>query len=148
MTSDHADEPDSRITRWLRALGPSAVLIAFALVQRPGRIAGDTKLDLAVDPAGYLGRALQLWDSTGAAGQLQNQAYGYLWPMGPFFALTDLMSIPPWFAQRMWWALLLLVGFHGMHTLLVRMGVGTRSSRLIAAFGYALAPACSWASVL
>ena len=140
MTSDHADEPDSRITRWLRALGPSAVLIAFALVQRPGRIAGDTKLDLAVDPAGYLGRALQLWDSTGAAGQLQNQAYGYLWPMGPFFALTDLMSIPPWFAQRMWWALLLLVGFHGMHTLLVRMGVGTRSSRLIAAFGYALAP--------
>lgn len=140
MTNDHSAAQGGRITEWLRALGPSAVLIALALVQQPGRIAGDTKLDLAVDPVGYLSRALQLWDSTGAAGQLQNQAYGYLWPMGPFFALTDLMSVPPWFAQRLWWALLLLVGFHGMHILLVRMEIGTRSSRLIAAFGYALAP--------
>ncbi|GAA3615712.1 alpha-(1-_3)-arabinofuranosyltransferase [Marihabitans asiaticum] len=140
MSGDHSGEPESRITRWLRALGPSAFLIAFALVQQPGRIAGDTKLDLVVDPVGYLSRALQLWDSTGAAGQLQNQAYGYLWPMGPFFAVFDLVGVPAWVTQRLWWALILLVAFHGMRLLLKRLSIGTEGSRLLGALAYALAP--------
>ena len=54
-----------------------------------------TLLDLQVDPASFLTRGLSLWDPLGAAGQLQNQAYGYLFPMGPVFALGDLLGSNP-----------------------------------------------------
>ena len=134
--SDPADRWRGRADRWVVSL----FLIVFAFVQRPGWIAGDTKLDLQVDPASFLTRGLSLWDPLGAAGQLQNQAYGYLFPMGPVFALGDLLGVEPWVRQRLWWALILLVAWHGAHRVLGRLDVGDRWSRLVAAFAYALAP--------
>jgi len=42
--------------------------------------------------------------------------------------------------QRAWWALVLLVAFHGMYRLCQAFGVGTHSIQLIAALTYALSP--------
>lgn len=118
----------------------SAFLAALAFVQLPGWTAADTKLDLVVDPGGFLSKALSLWDPLGAAGQLQNQAYGYLFPMGPFFWVGHASGLPAWVVQRLWWALVLVVAWQGMHRVLERLGVGDRLSRLVGAFAYALAP--------
>ncbi|WP_051516033.1 alpha-(1-_3)-arabinofuranosyltransferase [Candidatus Blastococcus massiliensis] len=114
--------------------------LVLALLQQPGRIIGDTKLDLAVDPLSFLGRALTLWEPVGAAGQLQNQAYGYFFPMGPFFALGQLAGLPVWVVQRLWWAALMSVAFLGVVVLARRLRIGTPATALVAGIAYALAP--------
>jgi arabinofuranan 3-O-arabinosyltransferase len=114
--------------------------VVLTLTQQPGRIVADTKLDLAIDPWGFLGRALQLWEPEGFAGQVQNQAYGYLFPMGPFFALGDSAGVPVWVVQRLWAALLLCIAFLGMVALARRLRIGTPEAHLVAGLAYALAP--------
>ena len=42
--------------------------------------------------------------------------------------------------QRLWWSLLLLLAFHGLDRLAKAMGIGTPTSRLLAAAAYALSP--------
>lgn len=116
------------------------VLVALAFSQRPGRIVSDTKFDLVADPGAMLGRALHMWDPSGSFGQIQNQAYGYLFPMGPFFWLGDLLTVPEWVVQRMWWSLLLVVAFLGVVKLCGALALGSPTSRIIAAFAYALSP--------
>lgn len=102
----------SRIFR-IRLLAISVLLLGLAFVQSPGLLVPDTKFDLAVAPVDFLGRALHLWDAESAFGQLQNQAYGYLWPMGPFFAGGWGLDVPGWIVQRLWLALVLIVAFTG-----------------------------------
>ncbi|MGY1727363.1 alpha-(1-_3)-arabinofuranosyltransferase family protein [Geodermatophilus sp. SYSU D01062] len=127
----------------LRRLRLAIVCTAFlglALTQSPGRVVPDTKLDLAVDPAGFLGRALRLWEPEGFAGQVQNQAYGYLFPMGPFSALGDAAGLPAWVVQRLWWALLMSTAFLGVVVLVRRLGIGTPAAAIAGGLAYALAP--------
>ena len=45
-------------SRWL--VLSCLALVALAFVSHPGHIIADTKLDLAVNPAGFLARSLQL----------------------------------------------------------------------------------------
>jgi arabinofuranan 3-O-arabinosyltransferase len=114
-------------------------LLVLAFLTRPGNIIADTKIDLAINPVGFLSRALQLWDPA-QFGQLQDQAVGYFFPVGPFFVLGKLMALPSWVVQRCWLGALLLAAFLGTARLTSRLGIGTRGTRLAAGFAYALAP--------
>ena len=112
-----------------------AALLAFT--QPRGRVAADTKHDLAANPAGFLAGAAHAWTDTFTLGQLQNQAYGYLFPQGAFFALSD--ALPDWVAQRAWWTLVLGVGLSGALALARRVGLATAPACLAAA-AFALSP--------
>ena len=112
--------------------------LAFAFLQAPGLTVADTKLDLVQNPWGFLSQALQPWTEVFPLGQLQNQAYGYLFPHGLFFALFSWL--PAWVTQRLWWALLLFLAFAGMVRLLERLPVGNNFSRIVAGVLFALSP--------
>ena len=116
------------------------VLIALCFHQAPGKIVPDTKLDLTAGPGGFLVRALHLWDPQGAFGQLQNQAYGYLLPIGPFHWLLDSLSVPDWITQRLWWSLVLCVAFLGVWKLCNALQYGVPWTRFTMALLYALSP--------
>ncbi|WP_104523968.1 alpha-(1-_3)-arabinofuranosyltransferase domain-containing protein [Blastococcus atacamensis] len=130
----------SRMVWRLRLTTVCIALTALALSQAPGRLVADTKLDLVVDPLAFLARALGLWESEGFAGQVQNQAYGYLFPMGPFFALGQATGLPMWMVQRLWWALLLCAAFLGVVFLVRRLRMGPPVAAVVAGLAYALAP--------
>ena len=129
-------QPLSR--RWLWVAAAAALLLTFA--QSPGQISPDTKLDLTANPLRFLARAFNLWNSELPFGQAQNQAYGYLFPHGAFFLLGDAVGLPGWVTQRLWWALLLTVGFWGLLRVAEALGIGSPTSRVVAAAAFALSP--------
>ena len=90
-------------------------------------IAPYTKLDLTANPLRFLARAANLWNSDLPFGQAQNQAYGYLFPHGAFFALGHSLGVPGWLTQRLWWAVLLTVGCWGVLRVAEALGIGTRT---------------------
>jgi arabinofuranan 3-O-arabinosyltransferase len=112
--------------------------LVLCLAQAPLLTVADTKHDLVADPWGFLHQALSPWTDVFPLGQLQNQAYGYLFPHGLFFAL--LSPLPDWLTQRLWWALLLTLAFAGTVKLLDALDTGSRASRLVAAVLFALSP--------
>lgn len=124
--------------RWLWLVGAIALALTFA--QSPGRISPDTKLDLTANPLRFLSRATNLWNSELPFGQAQNQAYGYLFPHGTFFLVGHALGVPGWITQRLWWALLLTVGFWGLLRVAEALRIGSPASRVIAATAFALSP--------
>jgi arabinofuranan 3-O-arabinosyltransferase len=100
-------------------LSLAAACYALALLQRPGLASSDTKIDLHVDPSGFLGDVAAVWSPTGSLGHIQGGQYGgYLWPMGPFFALLHSAGLGPWVVQRLWLGTLLFLGAWGVVRLL------------------------------
>src|SRR3984957_16833230 len=128
--------PLSRRWLWLVA----AVALALSFGSSPGQISPDTKLDLTANPLRFLARATNLWNSELPFGQAQNQAYGYLFPHGTFFLAGHLLGLPGWITQRLWWALLLTVGFWGLLRVAEALGIGSTTSRAVAAAAFALSP--------
>lgn len=124
----------------IRVIVGSALLVGLAFVQSPGLLVADTKFDLVLDPGDFLARAAHLWDAEGAFGQLQNQAYGYIWPMGPFFWLGDMLGAPGWVIQRSWLALVLVAAFAGAVFVVRALGVRSDFACLVAGAAYALSP--------
>ena len=114
--------------------------LLLACLQAPGLVVPDTKYDLVVDPGRFLAQATHLWTGLSFAGQVQNQAYGYLFPQGPFFAVFDLVGMPAWLTQRLWWAVLLTVAYVGVVRVAAALRIGSRGTRAFAGIAYALAP--------
>src|SRR5271170_5803586 len=135
-TAASAVPPLSR--RWLWLVATVALMLSIAA--SPGQISPDTKLDLTANPLRFLARATNLWNSELPFGQAQNQAYGYLFPHGTFFAAGHLLGLPGWITQRLWWALLLTVGFWGLLRVAEALGIGSPTSRAVAAVAFALSP--------
>ena len=125
-------------TRWV--LGFCVLLMGLPFLTVPGNLIADTKFDLAIDPVRFLERALHLWDPQ-QFGQLQDQAAGYLFPMGPFFALGHLAGLQPWVIQRLWMGTVGTAAFLGIVLLAGRLGIGSPWSRIVAGLGYAASPA-------
>ena len=86
-----------------------AVVAFFMLLQQPGATTYDTRAELTERPGGFLSGAFTLWHPESNFGEFQNQAYGYLFPQGTWFWLTDAVGMPGWFSQRLWSALLVIV---------------------------------------
>ncbi|MEZ0075035.1 alpha-(1-_3)-arabinofuranosyltransferase family protein [Planotetraspora sp. GP83] len=123
----------------LRLLAGCLLLAAVAFNTAPGAVIAETKLDMAINPAGFLARATHLWDPA-YFGHLQNQAYGYLFPMGPFYVLFHALDMPAWDIQRVWMSLVLCAAFLGTERLARAMGIGSPATRILAGLAYALAP--------
>ena len=101
-------------------LGLVAYAVAFA--QRPGLATADTKINLHVDPGRFLGDVASVWTSTGQLGGVQTgQQAGYLFPMGPFFALGHLIGLSDWVVQRLWLGSVLALAAWGAVRLLDAM---------------------------
>jgi arabinofuranan 3-O-arabinosyltransferase len=139
-TGPPAQAVDERVRSRIRLLAFSLLLMVLPFVTAPGRIIADTKLDLAVNPAAFLAHALTLWDPR-EFGLLQQQAAGYLFPMGPFFWLGRLAALQPWVIQRLWIGAVAVVAFLGTVRLAGRLGIGTPWARVAAGFAYAASPA-------
>ncbi|MEU8221991.1 alpha-(1-_3)-arabinofuranosyltransferase family protein [Kribbella sp. NPDC048915] len=134
-----AGSPEQVVWRARLVLGCLA-LIAVCFQHAPGLIVPDRRLELTAGPEGFLSRALHLWDPHSGFGQLQTDAYGYLFPLGPFHWLLTTLSVPEWVTQRLWWSLVLCVAFLGLWKLSNVLQYGVPWTRLAVAMLYALAP--------
>ncbi|GAA2075620.1 alpha-(1-_3)-arabinofuranosyltransferase [Aeromicrobium tamlense] len=142
MTHPTIDEPSATpdVAQRVRIAASTLLVAILPWVVAPGRTQPDTKLDLTVAPWDYLARALYAWNSHAGLGELQNQAYGYLFPLGPFMGLADAIGLPGWAAQRLWWSLILVVGFTGTYLVARRLLRLRPDLALLAGALYAIAP--------
>ncbi len=117
-----------------------AATLALNLVQQPGLITFDTKLDLQFAPGDFLSRSMSLWNGDSVVGGLQNQASGYLFPMGPVFWLGDVLHVPMAVWERLWSAAVMLIAYEGARRLASRWpGIGAWGA-VASGLTYMLAP--------
>src|ERR671923_841628 len=96
-------------------LGLALLALALGLAQRPGTVVADTKIDLYVDPARFLGHVLSVWSPTSDLGHVFGAQYsGYAFPMAPFFALGSALGLPVWLVHRLWLAAVLALAAWGV----------------------------------
>ena len=136
MTDLRVSPPSAR----LRLGAVLAIVLATIWSIAPGKTQPDTKLNLTEDPWSYLYRALFAWNDHAGLGELQNQAYGYLFPMGPIFGLGDILGMPDWAVQRLWWSLIIVVGFVGTHRFTQRIGRLSSDWAIVCALIYVFSP--------
>ncbi|GEP32861.1 coagulation factor 5/8 type [Nocardioides szechwanensis] len=121
-------------------VGIVALVMVLNVFQQPGLVTFDTKLDLQFNPAGFIDRSLSLWNADWAIGGLQNQASGFLFPMGPAFLLGDALGLPMWLWERLWSAAVMLLAYGGARRLASYWPGVTRWGAVVAGLTYMLAP--------
>lgn len=131
------------LRRRARASLPTVALAATIylplLLTKPGRVGADTKTYLYLDPARMLGRAPSMWDPNIGMGTVTHQNIGYLWPIGPWYLLTEWLGLPDWVAQRLWLGSILF--FAGLGVRFMLKALGQEGPHVTAAtFVYALTP--------
>lgn len=115
------------------------VLLGFALLEQPGRTTNDTKTPLIERPGTFLHEATTLWDPVMNFGELQNQAYGYLFPQGPFFLVTHALHVPAWISERLWSLLVIVIAAEGLRLLARTIGLAPWAA-WVAGMAYGLSP--------
>jgi arabinofuranan 3-O-arabinosyltransferase len=122
------------------ALGALAFVVAF--LQRPGLEVVETKVDLHVAPESFLRDVVSAWTPSGSLGHVFAGQYGgYLWPMGPFFALGHLVGLSDWVVGRLWIGAALALSAWGMVRLLdVLAGRPRNAGHLVGGLLYMLNP--------
>ena len=109
------------------------------LASAPGRVPGDTKLYLYLDPGRLISDSIWSWDARQLGGWVPHQNVGYLWPSGPFYAGFDWLGVPDWITHRLWTGSLLLLAGLGV-LWLARVVRLSPTAGLCAAILYQLSP--------
>jgi len=78
----------------------------------------DSKQYLYIDPTRFMHQVASMWDPDVAMGTVSHQFIGYLLPMGPYYALMEVLGVPTWVAQRLWTGSLLFLAGAGVLFLL------------------------------
>ena len=100
----------------------TVIATAISFWQRPHMRYTDQRIELITAPGRFLSQVGDVWSSTIDLGHIQtSQFVGYLFPMGPFFALGDAAGIPVWIVQRFWIAGILALGAWGVVRLVERL---------------------------
>ncbi len=141
-------ERGGSLARWIRErrlgvpLTVAGVAFLLSFWQRPAQAWSDTRIELLTEPGLFLSRAASLWTPTIDLGHIQSSQFvGYLFPMGPFFALGHAIGIPMWIVQRLWIGALLAIAGWGIVRLV--QSVARRapwSAALIAGLLYVSSP--------
>ncbi len=128
---------------WTRSRVAAGVLLVLAylplLASAPGKIPGDTKLYLYLDPWRLITDSLWTWDNRQLGGWVPHQNIGYIWPTGPWFWSWEAIGVADWIAHRLWLGTMLASAGLGTLWLARRLGLGVRSA-FIAALAYQLSP--------
>ncbi|MFL6159241.1 MAG: alpha-(1-_3)-arabinofuranosyltransferase family protein [Marmoricola sp.] len=108
----------------LTAIAIYATLLAATLAEKAGQTTSDTKASLMTAPGELLHSTFSLWNPQVSLGELQNQAYGYLFPMGPFFTVLHALGSPDWVTERLWSFAVVLVACEGARLVARQLGLG------------------------
>lgn len=131
------EPPDGRSWPFVAAL--AALCYLPLLLTHRGTLQADTKQYLYLDPAQLLRSAPDLWNPRLSGGTVTHQYIGYLWPMGPFYRVADLLGLPDWLAQRLWTGSVLFVAALGAFAFF-RSLWGDRRAAFVGGLFYGLSP--------
>jgi arabinofuranan 3-O-arabinosyltransferase len=129
-----AERSGNDADRWgnrLTIIVPALIAYLPLLLTQPGMVGADTKTYLYLDPAKLLADSPYVWDSQIGLGTVTHQNIGYLFPMGPFYLLMDLLHLPDWVAQRLWIATVIFLAGMGVRYLLRTVGFGRPSGGFV-----------------